>query len=251
MAVFAVQVVVRGNLTVFDGVLLLALYVLYARRVQGTPDEEPAVVGVAAGLLSLPASYRRPAVAGLLVAAGAVVITIANPFTQALLATGASLGIDPYLMIQSVVPASHRGARDRCGRCPGREPATRARTGPVPGGLGEPVDARAWVRLPIAYLAGGGGISLPLATREQLELGFTTAVTLFVVAALATMRPERVDAILVASVFVAQLVWPTPFLRFAAAFVLMVFAIDLLVARRRGVGPMLRAAFGRTSDRGG
>ena len=69
--VFAIQIVVRGSLTVFDGVILLALYVVYARRVQGTPDEEPAVVGVAAGLLSLPAALsptgRRR---GLIVGAG-------------------------------------------------------------------------------------------------------------------------------------------------------------------------------------
>ena len=106
VAVFEAQVVVRGSLTVFDGVLLLGLYVLYARRVQGTPDEEPAVVGVGAGLMTLPETYRRPAVAGLILGAGAVVVTIANPFTQSLLATGASVGIDPYLMIQSVVPVA-------------------------------------------------------------------------------------------------------------------------------------------------
>ena len=52
--------------------------------------------------------------------------------------------------------------------------------------------------LPLAYLAGGGGMSLPLAAREQLELGFTIALTLFVVAALVTLRPEPVDAFLIA-----------------------------------------------------
>src|SRR4051812_17830328 len=54
VAVFAVQIVARGALSIFDGAVLLALYGVYAWRVQGTPDEEPAVVGVAAGLLSLP-----------------------------------------------------------------------------------------------------------------------------------------------------------------------------------------------------
>ena len=67
---------------------------------------------------------------------------------------------------------------------------------------------------------------MPLAAREQLEVGFTIAVTLFVVAALATLRPERVDALLIAGVFVVQLIYPTAFVRFAAAFVLLVFAID-------------------------
>ena len=104
--------------------------------------------------------------------------------------------------------------------------------------------------LPIAYLAGGGGVSMPLAGREQLELGFTIAVTLFVVAALATLRPERVDAFLIVGVFLVQIIYPAPFVRFAAAFVLLVFAIDLLCARRRHIRPLLRTGFGRQKVRG-
>jgi cation:H+ antiporter len=100
--------------------------------------------------------------------------------------------------------------------------------------------------LPIAFLAGGGGVALPVAPREQLELAFTGTVTLFVVAALATLRPEPADAGLVAGIFVAQMVWPTPFIRFASAFVLLVFAINLLVARRSHLRPLLTASLGRS-----
>jgi cation:H+ antiporter len=234
-----VQVVIRGSLTVFDGVVLLALYVLYARRVQGTPYEEPAVVGVAAGLMSLPPRWRRPAVAALLLSAALVVLVIANPFTHALLDTGTSLGLDPYLLIQSVVPAATEApelvvvAVLVANRRPAQGLALllAASVSQWTLGMGS---------LPIAYLAGGGGLGLPLAGREQVELGFTTALTFFVVAALATLRPERVDGILIAVVFVVQLVYPTTFTRFAAGFVLVVFAVDLLVARRRLVRPMLR-----------
>jgi len=243
--VFGAQVVVRGSLTVIDGAVLLAFYVLYARRVQGSPDEAPAVVGVAAGLLSLPPSYRRPAVAALIVGAGLVVVTIANPFTHALLASGSSLGIDPYLMIQSVVPAATEApevvvvAVLVANRRPAQGLALflASSVSQWTLGLGS---------LPIAYMAGGGGIALPMAPREQLELALTSSVTLFVVAALATLRPERADAFLVAGVFAAQVVWPTAFVRFAATFILLVFAINLLASRRREVRPLLRAAFGRT-----
>ncbi len=239
-ALFALQVVLRGSLTVFDGVLLLGLYVVYLRRVQGTPGEKPAVVGVAAGLLSLPVRRRRPAVVGLIVGAAAVVVAIANPFAHALLETGTSLGIDPYLLIQSVVPLATEApelvvvAVLVSNRRPAQGLALLLASSVSQWTLG-------LGSLPIAYLAGGGGLSLPLAPREQLELGFTTTLTLFVVAALATLRPDRVDAVLVVVVFVVQLIYPTPFTRFAAAFVLLVYAVDLFVARRRHVGPMIRA----------
>ena len=75
-----------------------------------------------------------------------------------------------------------------------------------------------------------------------MELGLTIALALFVVAALATLRPERADALVVAAVFAAQVVYPTAFVRAAAAFVLLVFAIDLFASRRRAVPGLLRAA---------
>jgi cation:H+ antiporter len=214
--------------------------------VRGTPDEEPAVVGVAAGLLSLPVPYRRPAITALIVFAGAVVVLVANPFADALLHTGASLGFDPYLLIQSVVPVATEApefvvvAVLVVNRRPAQGLALflAASVSQWTLGLGA---------LPVAYLAGGGGVAMPMAAREQLELAFTIAVTLFVVAALATLRPERVDALLMAGVFVVQLIYPTPPVRLAAALVLFVFAIDLLCARRRCLRPMLRAALGRGS----
>jgi len=241
---FAIQFVVRGSLTVFDSIVLLALYAVYAMRVQGTPEEEPAVVGVAAGLASLRPSYQRLSIMGLILFAGSVVLMIANPFADALLLTGTSLGLDPYLLIQSVVPAAtespeviivavlvanHRPAQ-------GLALLLASSVSQWTLGLGA---------LPIAYMAGGGGWSMPLAGREVLELGFTIALTWFVVAALVTLSPERTDAALVAGVFLVQLVYPTPFVRFAAGFVLLIFAIDLLCARRHAIRPMLRAAFGR------
>jgi cation:H+ antiporter len=241
-SIFAIHIVVRGSLAVFDGVVLVALYILYARRVQGTPDEEPAVVGVPAGLLSLPPAYRRLTITALIVVAAAVVLTIANPFADALLQTGTSLGLDPYLLIQSVVPiateapefvvvtvlvVNHRPAQ-------GLALLLAASVSQWTLGMGA---------LPLAYSAGGGGMSMPLAAREQLEVSFTIAVTLFVVAALATLKPERVDALLILGVFAVQIIYPTPFVRFAATFVLLIFAIDLLIDRRRFVRPLLRTGF--------
>ena len=90
-------------------------------------------------------------------------------------------------------------------------------------------------------------MSLPLSGREQLELGFTITLTLFAVAALITLRPEPADAYLIASVFLVQLVYPAPVVRFAAGFVLLVFAIDLLFARRHAVRPLVRMGVGRNS----
>jgi cation:H+ antiporter len=99
--------------------------------------------------------------------------------------------------------------------------------------------------LPFAYLAGGGGPGIALGGREQVELVLTIAVTLFVVAALASRRPEATDSWLMLCIFAVELVYPTPFVRIALAFVLLVYAINLLCARRHHVGRLLRTALGR------
>jgi cation:H+ antiporter len=243
-SIFATQVVLRGHLTLADGVVFIALYVLYARRVQGTPDEQPAVVGVGAGLLSLPPGYRRPAIAALIGVAAAIVAMIANPFADALLETGTSLGFDPYQLIQSIVPLATEAPEFVVVSVlvANRRPAQAL-------ALFLAASVSQWTlgfgALSFAYLAGGGGTSMALGGRELVELVLTIAVTLFVVAALAARRPVRSDAWLMVALFVVEFSYPTASVRLAVAFVLMVFAIALLCARRHDVRPLLRTAFGR------
>ncbi|GAA1476540.1 sodium/hydrogen exchanger [Nocardioides aestuarii] len=239
-ALFAVQIVIRGQLSAVDGVILVAFYVLYARRVQGTLGERAAVAGVPAGLVALPVDRRRPAIAGMIAFAGVVVLIVANPFADAILAAGTALGMDPYLLIQSAVPvateapefvvvgvlvANHRPAQ-------GLALFLASSVSQWTLGMG---------LLPLAYLAGGGGPAMALAPREQLEITFTIACTLFIVASLSTLRPTRVDAALIGAVFLVQLAYPSPAVRLAATVVIGVFAADLLWENRREVGASLRS----------
>jgi cation:H+ antiporter len=238
-SVFAIQIVAFGNLTLPDGIILVAFYVFYARRVQGTPDEEPAVLGVPAGLVSLAPRHRRPAIAALMLVAGAVVVTIANPFADALLITGTSMGMDPYFLIQSAVPVATEAPEYVI------VAVLVAHRRPAQGlALFLASSVSQWTlamgALPVAFFAGGGGTSMPLDGHQQLELGYTIALTLFAAAALVSLRPERVDAALMTGLLAFQLIHPTAFVQLASAFIFLVFALDLFVDRRRAV----RALFG-------
>jgi cation:H+ antiporter len=243
-AVYAIQIVVRGSLTLVDGIVFLALYGLYARRVAGTPDEEPAVVGVGAGLLSLPPRCQPAAVAALIAAGAAVVATIAIPFADALLVSGTSLGLDPYHLIQSIVPLLTEApefvvvAVLIANRRPAQGLAVLLAASVSQWTLGS-------ASISIAYAAGGGGTSLVVASREHVEIVLTIAITLFVVAALASGRPERADAWVVLGAFAIEFSYPTPMIRMAVAFVLLIFAVSLLANRRRDIRPLLRVALGR------
>jgi cation:H+ antiporter len=243
-SIFAIQIVVRGSIAIADGIILVALYALYARRVQGTPEEEPAVLGVPAGLLSLPPSYRRPVIAGLIVAAAAVVVAVANPFAEALLATGTSLGIDPYFLVQSVVPVATEAPEFVI------VAVLVANRRPAQGlALFLAASVSQWTlalgALPFAYLAGGGSVSMALSGNEQLEVAFTIAVTLFAVAALASLRPHVAEAGLITGVLAIQFIYPTAFVHVASTLVVLVFALDLFFDRRRGIRPLFRMVFAK------
>jgi cation:H+ antiporter len=57
-AVYGILLALLGRISLVDGFLLVALYLFYVRRIGGTPDEPPAVVGVSAGLAALPPQQR-------------------------------------------------------------------------------------------------------------------------------------------------------------------------------------------------
>lgn len=233
-ALYGVLIAVLGRVSLLDGFLLVGLYGFYLRRIGGTPDEPPAVVGVAASLAGLPRQQRQRLLAGILTLAAITVAVVADPFTVALRQTGTAIGISPYLLVQSIVPfatetpefviaavfaLNHRPAH-------GVAVLLGAAVGQWTLALGS---------LPFAYLAGGGPAALPLTGRDQVELALTVATTFMAVAALAPLRPERIDSWIVLTLFGIQFAFPAPGVRIAVAVVLATFALDILVANHRSV----------------
>jgi cation:H+ antiporter len=239
-ALVTLQAAARGDLTMLDGAVLVGLWVLHIRRIHATTGEQPAVIGVAAALAALPMRQRRRWIAALAALGGLVVMSTADPFVNALLHTGTSLGIPPGILIQSVLPLAteapelltaamlarhHRPAQ-------GIAVLLAASVGQSTLALGG---------LPVAYALGGHGATLPLAGPDQAALFLTIATMLFAVAALVTLRPEAIDGKLLLGLYVFEFVFTAPAMRAVAAIVLAVFTIDLLVTRRRALRPMLAA----------
>jgi cation:H+ antiporter len=83
---------------------LIALYVLYLWLSSRKEPEEPELMGAAALIGSLPARQRRGAVLLLFFYSAAVILIAAEPFVEALVETGESLGIDQFILIQWIAP---------------------------------------------------------------------------------------------------------------------------------------------------
>jgi len=93
----------------------------------------------------------------------------------------------------------------------------------------------------VLALAGGGGLDVPLTTRATVELSLTVATTLMAVTALSTLAPKRVDSWIMLILYGIQFAFPVTGVRIAVAIVLGMFTLDILVANRRAVPPLVAA----------
>jgi cation:H+ antiporter len=240
-ALWALRGTMLGRFTLLDSVVLIGLYVLYLRRTATAGGESPPPIGLAAELAALPAQQRRRWVSGLMVYAAVVILVTAVPFGDSVLASGSLVGIDPYLLLQWVVPVATevpelvvafvllmhgRGGQSVAVLLAGAVSQYTLALG----------------TLPIAYARHG---ALPLPGRERIELLLTAAVALYVVAALMSLRHSRGDAAIMLALFALQLVLPFAVTRLALALVFMLVALDVLSAERRHLPALVAAAFGR------
>jgi cation:H+ antiporter len=239
-ALWALRAVIAGRLTLLDSVFLISLYALYLRRAAQSEGDSPPPMGVAAQLAELPKAQRRRWVGGLMLFAAAVILLTAVPFGDAVLGTGGLVGISPYLVLQWLVPIATetpelvvavvlllhgRGGQSIAVLLAGAVSQYTLALG----------------TLPLAYRAGAGVGPLPLRPREQIELLLTMGVALYAVAALVTLRLGRGDAALMFVLFSAQFLLPTGLTRFVIALIFTALAVDILVAERGLLRPMLRA----------
>jgi cation:H+ antiporter len=162
---------------------------------------------------------------------------VAVPFTDALQTTGTAVGINSYLLVQSIVPGATETPEFvvamvlALNRRPGQGLAVFLAASVAQWTLALGV-------LPWAQLAGGGPSSLPLDTRATVEVLLTVSTTLMAVAALSSLVPKRIDSGIVLTLFAIQFAFPATGVRVVIAVIFAMFALDILVANHRSVRPM-------------
>jgi cation:H+ antiporter len=217
----------------YDAVVLLALFGAYLWRVTREGRGEPELIGVAADIALLPQRRRRLLVTGLFVASATIVVMAAKPFADGLVASGDSLGIDKFLLVQWLAPLSSEA--------PELIVATifawRLRAAD---GLGMLLSAKVnqWTLLVgslwVAYSLGGGhGAPLPLDDRQTEEFLLTSAQALLAFAVLADRRFGLREAVAIFGLFVIQFPFPMTDVRLAFSAIYIAIALALLVYRRQ------------------
>ena len=250
--VYAVVIVAKGTLGLFDSVVLTALYVGYivrALRSGGIVDDdddddaegEPGLVGK---LQRLPGRQRAAAILAFL-AFGAFVIGFgAEPFIAGLIASADAMGVSEFFLIQWVAPFLAEFPESLTAFLWAATVVAVAR------GLGNLVSAKLnqWTLLiatiPVVYsLSLGTPSEITLTQLSRDEILLTAAQTLLGVAMLARLRFSLVDASILLGLFFVQFAFPPIRLEVAIAYVLLTGAYVILGGSPR---PLFRALQRRT-----
>ncbi len=204
---YAFVIVLKNSIGIVDFVILAGIFCLYLWRVSKGANEEEAgdEAGPGSVLAALPKAQGWAAMGALTVVAAGVILVSAEPFAESLVAAGARLGIDEFLLIQWLAPLASEA------------PAVmiailfvldgRARAG-LTTMISDKINQ--WTllvgMLPIAMSVGAGALtSLPLDARQHEEFFLTAAQSLFGLALLLRLRLSVWGAVALVVLFLTQL----------------------------------------------
>lgn len=221
----------KGTISLIDLVILVSIFVFYMWRIARLPAEAPHLVGPAQTIGAYPALPRRLIIGSMTVLSAGVIILVAKPFAKALVASGTSLGIDEFLLVQWLAPFASESPEFVI-------VALFAWRGASTSALGTLVSSKInqWTllvaMLPLVYSIASGGVrALPLDERQQSEVFLTAAQSLFAVSLLLDLRLSLVGAGLLFVLFIAQLVFPE--IRNEMAFVYLgLTVVNVIISRR-------------------
>jgi len=219
-------------------IVLLLLFAGYLWRVARGGVTEPELIGTPKRIAELPRRPRRITVAGLFVIAAVVVLASAEPFAHALIGTGTQLGVDRFLLVQWLAPLASEAPEFIVA-------ILLARRGNGDDAMGTLLSSKVnqWTLLvgsiPLAYMLGGGGASLPLDSRQVEEVLLTATQTALGFAVLVQLRFHLGAAAALLALFVVQFALPGTTARLVISGIYAGLALFILTrryfARRRSV----------------
>jgi cation:H+ antiporter len=221
---YSLTLPLKHSITLWDATILVAIFIAYTIRVSRAPAETPHLVGPARYLGTFSDTWRRVTIVGIGVFAAGVILLVADRFAEALVRTGADLGISEFLLVQWLAPlASEAPELLVAGLFAWRLNSN--------AGLGTLVSSKVnqWTllvgTLPIVFALTSHSLhGLPLDPVQREELFLTAAQSFFAVAVITSLSLSLREAGLLFVLFFSQ-------------FLLGAFVPESLHARERvGVG---------------
>src|SRR5918912_135405 len=204
--VYSFSLPLRASVSALDSLVLIGLFGVYVVLAARQGGEEPELVGPAASIGQLPTGARRAAIVALFALAGLTIGASAEPFAEGLVHTGQTLHIDEFLLVQWLAPLASETPEFLVA-------ILLAVRGKAAAAIGLLLSAKVnqWTvlvgSLPIAFSVGAGeAAALPLDQRQVGEVLLTAAQSFFGLAVLANRVFTLREAVLLAVLFLAQLI---------------------------------------------
>lgn len=235
----------KATLSVWDAVVLLALFGAYAVAAARAHVVEPELEGPSELIATLSVGRRRLAALGLFAIAGLTIMLAAEPFAEGLLESGRRFGIEEFLLVQWLAPLASEAPefivailfalRGNAGAAMGTLISSKVNQWTLLIGM-----------LPLAYGVSAGQLSRPmhLDPRQAEEILLTAAQSLLAVVILADFRFSLLEGAVLFALFVAQLLSVDPVFRYYYSFLYLLLAAGLLFRAevRRSLWLLVRRA---------
>lgn len=207
---YSFTIPLKGSISLLDMLILFSFFAGYLWRRSKMAVEHHEIIGPAAKLADLPKMQRRLGVLAIVVIAAIVILSVAKPFAEALVAAGSDLGIDSFLLVQWLAPLASEAAEFVvCVIFALKLMPTAA--------LGTLISSKInqWTllvaMLPLVFSLGASFqqgstqlLSLPLGDRQNAEFFLTAAQSLFSTAVLLTLSLNLRNAMMLFSLFATQ-----------------------------------------------
>lgn len=245
VTVIAIAVPIMARISLWVGALLILAFVAYLWRASRVPDAgEEEFIGMAAHIADMPRDRRRTTVVSMFIGAAAIILSSAEPFAEALIESGHTLGIDSFLLVQWLAPLASEAPEFIIA-------VLFALRGMGAAALGTLIASKInqWTllvgSLPIAHYLGGGGTHLSLNPRQVEEFVLTASQTVLGVSIIIGMRVHRLSALALVLLFAVQFAVPDTTGRYILSGIHLAIALVLFVAHRRAILPALATPFRR------
>jgi len=239
---YSFTIPLKGSLNLIDTVILVTIFVMYTRRVAKMEVVEPDFIGPVRILARMKDLPRRVLTVVFFLWSGASIFFVAEPFAESLVEAGAQLGISQFLLVQWLAPLASEAPEFIIA-------LTWAMRGNAQSAIKALISSKVnqWTLLvgtiPLVFAISGGIIRpFPLDQLQQHELLLTAAQSLFALAVLVNLKLSRTDGVLLAVLFLLQLIVSEIRMEVMAAY--LVLAVVFLILHRRDLWPAAHIGLG-------
>ena len=226
---YSLVIPLKGTLSWVDAVILISIFVVYMVVASRAHVVEPELEGPPETVAQFRPTLRRAFTLAFFAYAGLTIFTAAEPFAEGLLASGRTLGIEEFILVQWLAPLASESPEFIVA-------ILFALRGNPQASMRTLVSSKVnqWTlligMLPLAYcLSAGQVMPMQLDTRQVEEILLTAAQSIFAVAVIASFTFSLAEAITLFVLFVSQLFFLSPEVRFFYSALYFALAIGLIV----------------------